>query len=102
MVVSLRRTLAFAVAGLVCVAGSAAAQNGTISGRVTDADGGQPVVGATVQALTSARSPAGGAMTNDEGQYRFSVAPGTYTVSARRIAYGETERRNVVVGPGKR
>src|SRR5688572_30259807 len=101
MVVSLRRTLAFAFAGLTFVAASAAAQTGTISGRVTDADGGQPVVGATVQALTATRSPAGGAMTNDEGQYRFSVAPGTYIVSVRRIAYGETERRNVVVGAGE-
>ena len=100
MVVSLRRTLALAVATLAVVATSAAAQNGTIAGRVTDVDGGRPVVGAAVQALTATGSSAAGTITNDEGQYRFSVAPGTYTVSVRRIGYGETERRNVVVSAG--
>ncbi len=100
MVVSIRRTLAFAFAGLTFAAASAAAQNGTISGRVTDADGGRAVVGATVQALHATGSSAGGTMTNDEGAYRFSVAPGTYTISVRRIGYGEMERRNVVVDAG--
>ncbi|HET6700826.1 MAG TPA: TonB-dependent receptor, partial [Gemmatimonadaceae bacterium] len=100
MVVSLRRTLAFAFATLALAAVSAHAQNGTIAGRVTDADGARPVVGATVQALTGTGSSAGGALTNDEGQYRFGVAPGTYTLSVRRIGYGEIERRNVVVTAG--
>lgn len=100
MVVSLRRTVAFLFATLAFAGGSAAAQNGTISGRVTDADGARPVVGATVQALTGTGSSAGGALTNDEGQYRFAVAPGTYTLSVRRIGYGEIERRAVVVTAG--
>jgi iron complex outermembrane receptor protein len=100
MVVSFRRTLAFAFATLALAAAGAHAQNGTIAGRVTDADGARAVVGATVQALTGTRSSAGGALTNDQGQYRFSVAPGTYTLSVRRIGYGEMERRNVVVSAG--
>lgn len=100
MVVSFRRTLAFACVTLALAAVSAHAQNGTIAGRVTDADGARPVVGATVQALTGTGSSAGGALTNDEGQYRFGVAPGTYTLSVRRIGYGEIERRNVVVTAG--
>lgn len=100
MVVSLRRTLAFVFVGLTVVVASAAAQNGTISGRVTDADGGRGVAGATVQALNATGSSAGGTLTNDEGQYRFSVAPGTYTISVRRIGYGEMERRDVVVAAG--
>ena len=100
MVVSFRRTLAFAFAGLALAGASASAQNGTISGRVTDADGARPVVGATVQALAATGSSVGGTLTNDQGQYRFTVGPGTYTVSVRRIGYGETEQRSVVVPAG--
>ena len=99
MVVSLRRTLAVAFATLA-VTTTAAAQNGTITGRVTDVDGGRPVVGATVRALTATGSTAAGAMTNDEGQYRLSVAPGTYTVSVRRVGYGAVEQRDVMVTAG--
>lgn len=99
MAVSLRRTLVPAFA-MLAFAGAAAAQNGTISGRVTDADGGRPVIGATVQALTPTRASGGGTQTNDQGQYRLSVSPGTYTLSVRRIGYGETERQGVVVTVG--
>ena len=88
MVVFLRRSLAIACAALAFTAARAAAQSGAISGRVTDADGGRPVVGATVQALTGTGAPAGGTMTNDLGEYRFTVSPGTYTVLVRRIGYG--------------
>jgi outer membrane receptor for ferrienterochelin and colicins len=100
MVVSLRRSLAFAFALFAFASASAHAQSGTISGRVTDADGGRPVVGATIQALHPTGTSAAGTLTNDEGQYRFSVGAGTYTVSVRRIGYGETERRAVVVAAG--
>jgi iron complex outermembrane receptor protein len=100
MVVLLRRTFVLALAMHAFSAAMAAAQNGTITGRVTEADGGRPVVGATVQALTATRASAGGALTNDEGQYRFTLAPGTYTVSVRRIGFGETERQGIVVTAG--
>src|SRR5687767_15385823 len=100
MVASLRRTLALAFATLAVVATSASAQNGTIAGRVTGVDGGRPDVGAIVQALAATGSAAAGTLPNDEGQYRFSVSPGTYTVSLRRIGYGETERRTVGLTAG--
>jgi outer membrane receptor for ferrienterochelin and colicins len=99
MVVSLR-TFAFVFALGALAAGTAAAQTGTITGRVTDADGGRPVVGATVRALVATGTAAAATMTNDEGQYRLSVSPGTYTISVRRIGYGEAERRAVVVPAG--
>jgi iron complex outermembrane receptor protein len=100
MVVSLRRTLAFALAGLAFMASSAAAQNGTISGRVTDADGGRPVVGVTVRALTPTNATAAATVSNDDGQYRLSVSAGTYIISARRVGYAATEQRDVVVSAG--
>jgi outer membrane receptor for ferrienterochelin and colicins len=100
MFVSLRRSLTFAFALLAFASARAHAQNGTITGRVTDADGGRPVVGAAIQALHPTGTSAAGTLTNDEGQYRLSVTAGTYTVSVRRIGYGETERRAVVVAAG--
>ena len=100
MVVSLRRTFAFAFAFIAFAAAGASAQSGIITGRVTDAEGGRPVVGATIRALTATRATATGTMTNDDGQYRLSVAPGTYTVSVRRIGYGEAEQTGIVVSAG--
>ena len=100
MVVSLRSKLAFTVAMLACVVSSAAAQLGTIAGRVADADGARPIPGATVLALVPTGTAAAGTMTDDQGQFRLNVAPGTYTVTVRRIGYGETQRRGIVVTTG--
>jgi protocatechuate 3,4-dioxygenase beta subunit len=60
-----------------------------IAGRIVDEDG-DPVVGAAVQAQTYRRidgrkllAPAGGASTNDLGEYRiFGLAPGQYYLTA--------------------
>ena len=100
MVVSLRRSLVIACAMLAFTAARAAAQSGAVSGRVTDADGGQPVEGATIRALTAMGSPVTQAITSDQGQYRLAVPAGTYTVSVRRIGYEPVDRRNVVVAAG--
>lgn len=100
MYVSLRRTLAFAGVLAISIVATAAAQNGTIAGRVTDVDGGRPVVGATVRALHATGTAAAGTITGDDGQYRLTVPAGTYTVSVRRIGYGEAEQRGVVVTDG--
>jgi iron complex outermembrane receptor protein len=100
MAVSLSRSLAFAFAILAVAAGGAVAQSGMISGRVTDADGGRPVAGATVLALAPTGTAAAGTLTNDDGQFRLSVPAGTYTLAVRRIGYGETERRGVIVTAG--
>ncbi|MDQ4081029.1 MAG: TonB-dependent receptor, partial [Gemmatimonadota bacterium] len=97
---SLRRTLAFVCVLTLSIAANAAAQSGTIAGRVTDVDGGRPVVGATVRALAATGTATAGTMTDDDGQYRVAVPAGTYTVSVRRIGYGETEQRGVVVTDG--
>ena len=100
MVVSLRRTLAFAFAGVAFVASMAAAQNGTITGRVTEAEGGRPVVGASVRAVTSGGLTAAAIQTNDDGTYRLTVSPGTYSVTARRLGLSPVEQRAVIVTAG--
>src|SRR5687767_14081201 len=78
----------------------AAAQTGTISGRVTDAGTGAGVASAGVRVLAGIRN-AGGAATDDNGNYRISNIPaGTYTVEARRVGYTPTRRDGIVVGAG--
>lgn len=73
---------------------AASAQNGKISGVITDAGTGQPIEG--VQVVVQGTGY--GALTQPNGRYFIiSVPPGTYTVSARRIGYQSAEVSNVAV-----
>jgi iron complex outermembrane receptor protein len=62
------------------------AQNGTVTGTVTDSRTNQPVGGARVQALT-ATTVVAATQSRDDGTYRLSVAPGTYTIVVNRIGF---------------
>ncbi len=64
--------------------GAEVAQSATITGRVTDARTSQGIATALVTIIGTRLT----ALTGDSGQYRITgVAPGTYTVTARRIGY---------------
>jgi TonB-linked SusC/RagA family outer membrane protein len=77
-------------------ASPAAAQGGTIVGRVIDSRSGQPVVGATIEVGGSRLA----ATTDDAGTYRIvSVPAGRHTLSARRIGYS-LARQTVTTGDG--
>ena len=90
----------FIVLGLTLFAVPAAAQSGSITGRVTEADGGQPIAGARVEAIISGRT-AGSATTDDTGQFRIvNLAEGAYSVSVARIGYQVQRVEGVLVGPG--
>ncbi|HLE56069.1 MAG TPA: TonB-dependent receptor, partial [Rhodothermia bacterium] len=81
-------------------ASPAAAQNGTVTGRVTEAGTGKGIASAGVRVLAGIRN-AGGSLTDDNGDYRIAgVAPGTYTIEARRVGYSPTRMEGVVVGAG--
>ncbi len=83
-------TMAFAV--------PAAAQTGSISGKVTDA--GKPVANVVVQAVSGVRSVAS-TTTDENGDFRLTnLAAGTYTVRTRRIGYSEMNTPGVVVSSG--
>lgn len=56
---------------------------GTISGKVLDAESGEPLIGARVIAVGTDR----GAATDLSGGFSFSVDPGTYTVQISYISY---------------
>jgi TonB-dependent starch-binding outer membrane protein SusC len=69
---------------LLAVPAIAAAQNGTVTGKVTDVAGGAPLEAARVVLAGTTRIET----TNREGIYTFrSVAPGTYAIRALAVGY---------------
>lgn len=75
------------LAALCAIAGSAAAQTGSITGKVTNAEGGAPVVGARITAVSGLRTAAT-VVSGDNGNYRITgLAEGTYVVAATRIGF---------------
>ena len=89
---ALRRGGLVLVLGLLTLPTVAWAQRATLSGRVTDARGGDPLAGANVLVLDArSASPIGGAAADGDGVYRVSLAPGTYAITFRYIGYGEKQ-----------
>src|SRR5688572_1747669 len=86
-----------ALVGTVLWASALGAQaTGTISGRVVDSAGAQPLTGVTVIIEGTQR----GAVTGADGTFRISGVPaGTASVRARRIGY-ISQVRPVAVGSG--
>lgn len=90
-------------AGVVVVAGSATtanislAQPGSITGKVTQADGVTPVVGAIVKVFQGA-NPIAKVNTNASGDYTANgVPPGTYTVQASASGFNTSISPNATV-----
>jgi len=67
--------------------------NGTIAGNVINASSGLPIAGATVNAGGMRTS------TDTNGHYSISIAPGSYTVTARASGYWSS-LASVTVPPG--
>ena len=76
--------------------GAASAQQGTINGRITDAETGEPLAGASVEAL-GAGGPQG---SNEEGRFSLTVSPGTYSLVVKLIGYETTRVDDVSVPAG--
>src|SRR5690606_2377740 len=77
----------------LAAAGTAQAQTGTITGRVTDDASRQPVVGVQVFIPASGQS----ATSDADGRYTITAAPvGAQTVSARRVGYQPLTRQVTV------
>ncbi|MEP6549887.1 MAG: TonB-dependent receptor, partial [Gemmatimonadales bacterium] len=97
MSISAFRRLLFAL-GLTLFAAPAAAQSGSVSGRVTTADAGRPIAGARVDARISGAS-VGGATTDEDGRFRIVNLPeGSYSLTAARIGYQKKRVDGVGVG----
>ncbi|WP_028566843.1 SusC/RagA family TonB-linked outer membrane protein [Salisaeta longa] len=87
----------FALGAAALPSTAAHAQSGTISGVVTEAEGGAPLPGANVVVVGTTN----GASTNAEGRYSFSVAPGTYTLQASFVGYRTELKEAIVVTAGE-
>ncbi len=78
--------------GLFLLSGApVAAQTGTLTGTVTDAETGAVLADVAVEILGLDEIQAGGVFTNDQGQFRFTLAPGSYRVVFSHLGY-ETQR----------
>jgi len=91
------RLLAGFIASLLLVPSLALAQNAKITGRVTEAETGDPLPGANVRLAETGY----GAATNQNGEYTiFNVSPGTYTVVVSFVGYRTVRRQNVEIISG--
>jgi iron complex outermembrane receptor protein len=70
------------------------AQNGTITGTVSDANGPLPVATVTVDGSSK------GDVTGMDGTYQIEVEPGTYTVVASYIGYSAQKKEVTVTAGG--
>ena len=97
MSVELRFAALLSIA-LVCSVpvGTASAQQGTIVGQITDAETGEPLAGASVEALGEG-GPQG---SNDEGRFSLNVSPGSYSLVVKLIGYETTRVDDIAVAVG--
>jgi carboxypeptidase family protein/carbohydrate-selective porin (OprB family) len=71
---------------------------GLLAGRVTKAEGGSPLAGATVTATNTVNNAQFSASTNDEGQYTLPSLPvGTYNVAAQLGGFKPLTQNGVAV-----
>lgn len=89
-----RLALSGLVLGLLAAAGGVQGQESAISGTVTAQDG-RPLSSVTIRVLDGDA----GALSGEDGSFRFSIDPGTYRVRAGLIGYSAATRE-VTVEPG--
>jgi TonB-linked SusC/RagA family outer membrane protein len=69
---------------------------GRITGAVTSAESGEPIQGATITVLGTRQ----GAITNPQGRYTVTIAPGLYKVRVNMIGFGPIVMDSVPVTAG--
>ena len=86
--------------GSILTSGAAAlsAQNGTLSGTLTDAENGAPILSAGVEILGGG---VGAALTNAAGQFTISAASGTYSVLISHLGYRDHREDLVRISAGQ-
>jgi iron complex outermembrane recepter protein len=90
-----RRTSVMLVASLFAATTLLAQAAGRVAGRVTSAEGGAPILGATVQLVGTPF----GTITKGDGTYAIALRPGAYTLRIRQIGFASvTEAITIVSG----
>ncbi len=94
--------LLFLLPGIVPGAGAAelAAQQGTIQGRIVDAQSGEPVASGMVSITGADGGVVATRTTNRDGFWSADVAPGSYTITLLAIGYGRLDMGTVNVQAG--
>lgn len=87
----------FLVVGFLFLSSLMIAQKGEIVGKIIDAKTGESITGAIVQVEGSGL----GASSDLDGEFKISIAPGTYTVECRLVSYAGKKISDVVVAAGK-
>jgi outer membrane receptor for ferrienterochelin and colicins len=77
-----------------------AAQEGTVQGRVVDAQSGEPLVAGMISITNAAGGIVATRSTNRDGFWSANLAPGTYTVTLLAVQYGRLEIGTVNVQAG--
>ena len=90
-------TILWTLAAVIIPSAPIQAQQGTITGQVTDAETGEPLAGAAVEAL----GQPGLQGTNDMGRFSLSVPPGTHSVVVSFIGHETTRVDGVSVAAGE-
>jgi outer membrane receptor for ferrienterochelin and colicins len=100
----MRSTLSKCLGGFLALglllAAPARAQNGAITGVVTDAESGRPLASANVIAHLPGGRPTASSLTNAEGRYRLSVVAGRYDITVENVGYEASRREAVTVAAG--
>ncbi len=73
------------------------AQTGKITGYVTDAKTGEPLIGVNVIVNELSKT---GASTNDEGRFRMTAPVGSYSIKASLLGYQSIVKTDVIVTTG--
>ncbi|WP_040573392.1 carboxypeptidase-like regulatory domain-containing protein [Pontibacter sp. BAB1700] len=73
------------------------AQQGTLSGKVTDKSNGEAIIGAVVFIKGSSK----GTVTDFEGKYSLPLEAGLYQISITSLSYKPTEHTNIKIETGK-
>lgn len=79
---------------------AAAAQTGTLAGRVVSSANGDPIPGAQVVLLGSGDARMSTGLTNETGAFRFMVPGGTYALLVESVGYADTRRDGIRVTAG--
>jgi iron complex outermembrane receptor protein len=89
-----------AVLGFFAAASAADAQSGTVAGRITQAESGNPISAAQVRVL-SGSTPVATGQSGDDGNYRIANVPaGVYVVVVTRIGFAAKRAEGVQVVSG--
>lgn len=88
---------------MLVTTGALLAQTGSLSGKVTDSESGEPLIGATVRVVgLDATTQPTGAVTDRTGTYVVNnLAPGRYRVSITYVSYTLPEEPTVNIRAGQ-